>query len=185
MSWFTVKTRSFTGGQPRHHKIKLPDHARVHTSRTWRRHYKLYNFIVAERGKARKCPALSCMYFVAAIFFVRYDATQRYGWPPPRFISRTRDYRGRVRCVERVTNSVRRARHRLKYLCRKHRNLVNGPASYESRFICAFANIVPGHRRTWRTKNANVRKNINTWNILIIKITYTQNLQYTVTDVKT
>lgn len=29
----------------------------------------------------------------------------------------------------------------------KHRNLVNGPASYESRFICAFADIVPGHRR--------------------------------------
>lgn len=176
MSWFTVKTRSFTGGQPRHHKIKLPDHARVHTSRTWRRHYKLYNFIVVERGKARKCPVFTLnisrrCYFLRSVLrcdAMRPDATRRNAtrWlVAPRFISRTRDYRDRVRCVERVTNSVRRARHRLKYLCRKHRNLVNGPASYESRFICAFVNIVPGHRRTWRTKNANVRKNINTRNI--------------------
>lgn len=89
----------------------------------------------------------------------RRGARRRDGWTPPHFISRTRDYRGRVRCVERVTNSARRARHRLKYLCRKHRNLVNGLASYESRFICArlpiLFQVIGG---TWRMKNANVRK---------------------------
>lgn len=167
MSWFTVKTRSFTGGRPRHHKIKLPDHARVRTGRTWRRHYKLYNFIVVEREKARKCLVLLCTYLVAvAIFFARYrNATRRDGWSAShrRFISRTRDYRDQVRCVERVTNSARRARHRLKYLCRKHRNLVNGPASYESRFICAFADIVSGHRRDLENESANVRKRAKTW----------------------
>lgn len=39
------------GPAERHHKIKLPDHARVHTGRTWRRHYKLYNFIVARSAR--------------------------------------------------------------------------------------------------------------------------------------
>lgn len=107
--------------------------------------------------------ALYISLVAAAIFFARYrNATRRYGWslPPRRFISRTRDYRDRVRCVERVTNSARRARHRLKYLCRKHRNLVNGPASYELRFICAFADIVSGHRRDLENKSANVRKQV-------------------------
>jgi len=163
MSWFTVKTRSFTGGWPRH-KIKLPDHARVHTE-SWpplgdaiiscitllsRSAEKRVNVLLYSSTYLTRC------YFLRSVWWC--DATQRDGLAvPARFISRTRDYRDWVRCVERVTNSVRRARHRLKYLCRKHRNLVNGPASYESRFICAFANIVSGHRRTWRTKNVNVR----------------------------
>jgi len=106
MSWFTVKTRSFTGSWPRHHKIKLPDHARVHTGRTWRRHYKLYNFIVAERGKARKCLALLWTHILSLLFSsfgiaMRRDAT---GWlaapafyfayarlPGPSSMRRTRD----------------------------------------------------------------------------------------------
>lgn len=89
MSWFTVKTRSFTGGWSRHHKIKLPDHARVYISgagRTWRRHYKLYNFIVAERGKARKCPALLVnisrpLLFSSFGIAMRRDATRWAGRP--------------------------------------------------------------------------------------------------------
>jgi len=72
MSWFTVKTQSFTGVRPRRHKIKLPNHARVRTGRTWRRHYKLYNFIVVEREKARKCLVSPCTYLAVAIFFARY-----------------------------------------------------------------------------------------------------------------
>lgn len=68
-------------GQPRYHKIKLPDHARVRTGRTWRRHYKSYNFIVAERESALFCRVSVVVVVVAVIFFfsiaTRRDATRR------------------------------------------------------------------------------------------------------------
>lgn len=68
--------------------------------------------------------------------------------------------RGRGASMRRTRDEFRatRARHRLKYLCRKHRNLVNGLASYAFH-LRAFADIVSGHRRGLGEWKAPTREN--------------------------
>lgn len=130
--------------QPRHHKIKLPDHARVRSGRT------LGDAIISRitllsRSAKRRVSALFCLVTTFLVDTTRPDATRRSAGTAG-FILRSAAITGTDARRTRDEFHATRASS-IEIFVSKHRNLVNGPTSYGQRFIRAFADIVPGHRR--------------------------------------